>query len=1084
MSLTPALVPRPRLDAVRDDLLGRRLGTVIAGPGFGKTTLLEAWTTGLPSALHAVTPDDRALATFGRSIFGALAGVTDPLPRDLLAALGTGGRAGSGETARAQAFAAAVCESLRECLTSDAVLVLDDVHHLAAHRPAMDLVKALCHHVVPPLHLVLASRDDLPFPLERFRRRGDLVELGPAELAFTQGETAALLDLAVGADAVPHAPRLHAATAGWPAAVRLAAEVLRGVPAAERASKVARLGAVGSRLAGYLLDEVVGREPLTVRELLRTVAPLPRFDAALCDALGQQHASETIASLVRRGLLVEPDPSAAGWFRVTDLARRFLHDHLPLYDWERADIQTRAATWFEAAGHHLDALRCLVSADDAATIAGFLRDHGAALLRSGATEALLDALEHVPAEMCDMTLDVLRGEALQGRGDWDAALASFERVAPTDGALPAGLAWRMGLIRHLRGELDAALAVYARGRLDDEPNADGALLLAWHAAAQWLRGEMEACADLADRALEVATVSGDDQALAGAHIARALTAAAAGDRAANDAHYARALEHAQRAGDVLQSIRVHTNRSSQHLEEARYAQALGEADRALTLTEVAGFAAFFRILALSNRGEILTRLGRLDEATADLEAARTLAQRTGSGMVAYPLGKLGDVYRIRGDRELARAAYEEALTRAGSTGDVQGLVPALAGLARLLAVDEVEAATELAARALEASSGLTQVEAQLAAAWVALARGDAAPAREHAAAAASTARARRDRAGLADSLHVMGEAYAPGEGAAALLEEAVALWEDIGSPLGEATARLALAALPGHGDTRAVAVRVEEVARALGARPLASAAATLAAGGQDSAPVAIRTLGGFAVLRDGEPAPRSAWQSRKARDLLKMMIARRGRMTARDVHMDALWPDADPSALSNRFSVALATVRSVLDPDKRFDSDHYVVAGDDAVGLDLTHLDVDVERFLADADAGLALSRSGRASEAIERLAEAEALYGGDFLEENPYEEWTTPLREEVRMRYLAVAHTLAEAAADAGDPQAAVRYLLRILERNPYDEAAHLSLVVNLQAAGHHGEARRSYRAYVARMEEIDVETVPMPDARTHVPT
>jgi DNA-binding SARP family transcriptional activator len=56
------------------------------------------------------------------------------------------------------------------------------------------------------------------------------------------------------------------------------------------------------------------------------------------------------------------------------------------------------------------------------------------------------------------------------------------------------------------------------------------------------------------------------------------------------------------------------------------------------------------------------------------------------------------------------------------------------------------------------------------------------------------------------------------------------------------------------------------------------------------------------------------------------------------------------------------------------------------------------------------------------------------------------------------------------------VRYLLRMLERDPYDEDAHLALVGALRAAGRHGEARRRYRTYEDRMSELDVEPAPYP--------
>ena len=44
----------------------------------------------------------------------------------------------------------------------------------------------------------------------------------------------------------------------------------------------------------------------------------------------------------------------------------------------------------------------------------------------------------------------------------------------------------------------------------------------------------------------------------------------------------------------------------------------------------------------------------------------------------------------------------------------------------------------------------------------------------------------------------------------------------------------------------------------------------------------------------------------------KVLVARRGRPVPRTVLMEALWPDEDEERLSNRLSVALTTVRSIL----------------------------------------------------------------------------------------------------------------------------------------------------------------------------
>ncbi|MCE7009752.1 hypothetical protein LWC34_44125 [Kibdelosporangium philippinense] len=225
--------------------------------------------------------------------------------------------------------------------------------------------------------------------------------------------------------------------------------------------------------------------------------------------------------------------------------------------------------------------------------------------------------------------------------------------------------------------------------------------------------------------------------------------------------------------------------------------------------------------------------------------------------------------------------------------------------------------------------------------------------------------------------------------------------------------------------------------------------------------VRIETLGGFRVLRDNEPVPIAKWPSRKSRDLVKIVICQRGRPVPRETLMCSLWPATPCRKLGNRFSVALCTARAILGHGG-------LITENDSVRLDQTVVRVDVTAFLQAATAGLRDPRD------IAALLAAESAYRGDFLEEDPYEDWAAELRAEARLTYLQVAAALTDHCARVGDHVAASRYCLRILERDRYDEAAHLALVRALVAVGSHGEARRRYGTYVSRMREIDVEPTP----------
>ena len=106
--------------------------------------------------------------------------------------------------------------------------------------------------------------------------------------------------------------------------------------------------------------------------------------------------------------------------------------------------------------------------------------------------------------------------------------------------------------------------------------------------------------------------------------------------------------------------------------------------------------------------------------------------------------------------------------------------------------------------------------------------------------------------------------------------------------------------------------------------------------------------------------------------------------------------------------------------------------------------------------------------EALAHLEAAEALYAGEFLEEDAYEDWASSLREEAIASYASVLRALGEAALERGDHDAVVRYQLRIIESDAWDERAHLDLVACLQAEGRHGEARRRYERVIARIASI----------------
>jgi DNA-binding SARP family transcriptional activator/tetratricopeptide (TPR) repeat protein len=1059
------LIARPRPERRLDEVFGKRLGTVVAGPGFGKTTLLDTWRRDVDSAWHTLTPRDESVARLARSLAEAVDIRFPALEPSQW--YGSMPDAASADIERADSFAGLLCERLERALEHDLVLVLDDVHELGEGSGGARVVESVCRHAPPLLHLVLSSRAAPPFPVQRLRGRGEVLELTSADLAFTAEEVIALAGATLGEET---SRRLHESSGGWPAAVRLALEVARGTEPARREAVVKRLAHPDAPLYAYLAEEVLARDPPEARDLLRRTAALDRVSPALCLRLGLPGGEATLRELVRRGLAAAQDD---GWFSVHALVRDFAARAWPLREDEAREVHRAAAAWFEEEGCHEEALLLLAASGDRDETRRLLTSRGHEIVAGGGAGSVIRAGDLDVRRPVEPAIDEVLGEAYAVRGESDRALEHLWRAARGRSRLPASLAWRLVAALHLKGDLGEARRVVERARLDDADPFDQILLFAWAAAVMRRLGDLGESGRFAAEALAAAGRGGDDRGSALAHAELALSCERHGSE--RDEQLDRALAAAERSGDVFQGARIRNSRGSMLLEVGEYGEAVEELNRAIELAELGGFTSLVA-LATMNRGLCRYCLGQLAEARTDYESAFGLYRSTGSREAAYAVIGRGDVHRERGDGELARAAYEEGLALAEQSGDRQALVPALYQLAKVLVDDDPERAARLAERAVE--YGWPDLPWALnAVGWVALVGGDRDAAAGAARRAARAARELHDPYGLAESLELDAMATTDPARARRALEEALTVWRRLPNAVHEALVELALARLTKASGSHRREVRAERQLRRLGVQVRAAAPAGLLrfVAERGLIPVSVETLGSFRVLRPGDAVAPREWRSQKAQDLLKILVSRRGAETPRELLMEALWPDEEPSLLRNRLSVALSTMRSLLDPGRDYDGNHFVAADLRSVSLDLSHVVVDVEDFLSEAAEGLRLRREG-APQAGERLEHAFALYRGDFLPADAYEEWSVSLREEARALYVEVAHVLA-AAADAEERHdEAARFCLRILERDAYDERAHLRLARALLAAARHGDARRQYRRYCRRMDEIGIEPAPFP--------
>jgi LuxR family maltose regulon positive regulatory protein len=320
----------------RDD--SRPIVSVVAPPGYGKTTLLSYWAgrNSRPFAWVSVDEQDNdprvllsyvakalnAVQPVGERVFEALASPVSSVPGSVVPRLGS-------------AFWS---------MTAPVVLVLDDVH-LLQNRECRDALSVLADHVPGGSQLVLAGRNEPPLRIARLRAEGRVLEIGPGDLMLSHEEAALLLrsaEVTLGEDDVA---ALHQRTEGWPVGLYLAALYLR--EGGRLGTAAVSFGGADRLVSEYMESEFLARISHRHRVFLTRTAVLGRMCGPLCDAtLELPGSAASLADLARSNLLLVPLDRRGQWYRCHHLFRDMLLAELERLEPELMPVlQRRAASW-------------------------------------------------------------------------------------------------------------------------------------------------------------------------------------------------------------------------------------------------------------------------------------------------------------------------------------------------------------------------------------------------------------------------------------------------------------------------------------------------------------------------------------------------------------------------------------------------------------------------------------------------------------------------------------------------------------------------------------------------------------------
>jgi DNA-binding SARP family transcriptional activator len=237
-------------------------------------------------------------------------------------------------------------------------------------------------------------------------------------------------------------------------------------------------------------------------------------------------------------------------------------------------------------------------------------------------------------------------------------------------------------------------------------------------------------------------------------------------------------------------------------------------------------------------------------------------------------------------------------------------------------------------------------------------------------------------------------------------------------------------------------------------------------GAQGTAAVRIEMLGRFVVLRGEDEVPSRAFGGRLAARLLRMLALRRGMLLSKDAIIEALWPKQAPADAPGNVEVLVARIRRALGDRSlvRTGPGGYSLVGDGRCR-------VDVEEFLT-AAVGAHAAAGWDPALALAAFRTALALWRGEPLPEDAYEDWAQEHRRHLWRIHLEALEGAASAALATGDPAWALEWAQAACEQEPLREACALLAVRALAAEDDRGGALRRFDAFGRRLaDELGVE-------------
>jgi len=285
----------------------RKLILISAPAGFGKTTLALQWAERWEgrTAWFSLNPNDNDPYLFWTYLISSLQKVEPGLGDFALENIRSGAQ--TPQPAPDQSILVSFLNELVS-IEQPLFLVLDD-YHLIEEKTIQENLAFFIENLPPKIQVVVTTRSDPPWPLARWRARGQLTEIRGDRLRFNGEEVKEFLNI-FGLEEISedNLRDLIRKTEGWVTSLQMVAHSLQNQK--DLRSFIRNFTGSHRHILNFLTEEVLAQQNPEIQDFLLETSIIKTLDPDICRAVtGRGDSQEILAQLDNKNLFISPlDP--------------------------------------------------------------------------------------------------------------------------------------------------------------------------------------------------------------------------------------------------------------------------------------------------------------------------------------------------------------------------------------------------------------------------------------------------------------------------------------------------------------------------------------------------------------------------------------------------------------------------------------------------------------------------------------------------------------------------------------------------------------------------------------------------------